>query len=197
VPNPYERILHFWFGESDAEVEEHAARWWKKDPAFDQEVRAAFETDLQRAARGERDAWQDEPDSAVALVVLLDQFSRNMYRDTADAFAQDERALAVTLRGIDRGLDAKLAPVRRYFFYMPMMHAENRAIQRRSVEAFAKLAQEKDPRFEGMLRGAADYARRHCEIVERFGRFPHRNWILERTTTGEEAAFLLTPGSSF
>jgi len=197
VLKAYERILHFWFGESDTEAEEHAARWWKKDPAFDQEIRATFETELQRAARGELDAWQDEPDSAVALIVLLDQFSRNIYRDTPDAFAQDERALAVTLRGIERGLDARLAPLRRYFFYMPMMHAENRAIQRRSVEAFEKLAQEKSTTFEGMLRGAADYARRHCEIVERFGRFPHRNWILERTTTGEEAAFLLTPGSSF
>jgi len=197
VSKPYERVLHFWFGASDAEVEAHAARWWKKDPAFDQRIRAAFETDLQRAARGELDAWQDEPDSAVALVVLLDQFSRNIYRDTPDAFAQDERALAVTLRGIERGFDARLAPLRRYFFYMPMMHAENRAIQRRSVEAFERLAQEKGTGFEGMLRGAADYARRHCEIVERFGRFPHRNSILERTTTGEEAAFLLTPGSSF
>jgi uncharacterized protein (DUF924 family) len=197
LTKPYERILSFWFGDSDLEAKERAARWWKKDPAFDQEIRATFEDDRMRAARGELDGWFAEPDGAIAYIVLLDQFSRNMYRDTAEAFAQDERALAATLRGIERGFDVRLAPLRRYFFYMPMMHAEDRAIQRRSVAMFEKLAQEKDTGFDGMLQGAADYARRHCEIVERFGRFPHRNWILERTTTGEEAAFLLTPGSSF
>jgi uncharacterized protein (DUF924 family) len=193
----YERILTFWFGDSTADAKEHAARWWKKDPAFDQEIRATFEADLLRAARGELDGWLDDPESSVAFVVLLDQFSRNMYRDTAEAFAQDDRALSATLRGMERGFDARLLPLWRYFFYMPLMHAEDRAVQRRSVETFEKLAQEKDTGFDGMLRGGADYARRHREIVERFGRFPHRNWVLERTTTGDEAAFLVTPGSSF
>jgi len=197
VEKPYERILDFWFGSSAEETRERAARWWKKDPAFDQEIRTEFEPALLRATRGELDRWLEEPESSVAFVVLLDQFSRNMYRDTAEAFAQDERALGATLRGIERGFDALLSPLRRYFFYMPMMHAENRAIQRRSVETFERLANEKDTGFDGMLRGAADYARRHRDIVERFGRFPHRNNILERTTTAEEAAFLLTPGSSF
>ena len=197
MEKPYQRILTFWFGNSADEAKEHAARWWKKDPAFDQEIRAKFETELQRATRGELDGWLEEPESSVAYVVLLDQFSRNMYRDTADAFAQDERALRATLRGIERGFDARLSPLQRYFFYMPMMHAENRALQRRSVQTFEKLAEEKGTGFDGMLRGAADYARRHCDIVERFGRFPHRNNILERTTTADEAAFLLTPGSSF
>ena len=197
MENSFQRILSFWFGSSSEEAKERATRWWKKDPAFDQEIKAQFEPDLLRAMRGELDAWLEEPESSLAFVVLLDQFSRNMYRDTPEAFAQDERALAATLQGIERGFDAKLTPLQRYFFYMPMMHAENRAIQRRSVETFEKLAQEKDTGFDGMLRGAADYARRHRDIVERFGRFPHRNNILERTTTGDEAAFLLTPGSSF
>jgi uncharacterized protein (DUF924 family) len=197
VAKPYERILSFWFGDSPADAKERAARWWKKDPVFDQEIRAEFEADLLRATRGELDGWLDEPAGAVAYVILLDQFSRNMYRDTPQAFAQDERALRATLDGVERGVDALLPPLHRYFFYMPMMHAEDRAIQRRSVATFEKLAEEKDSGFDGMLRGAADYARRHCEIVERFGRFPHRNSILERTTTAEEAAFLLTPGSSF
>jgi uncharacterized protein (DUF924 family) len=197
VEKPYERILSFWFGASAEQTKERAARWWKKDPVFDQEIRTEFEADLQRATRGEHDAWLAEPRSSVAYVVLLDQFSRNMYRDTPEAFAQDERALAATLKGIDRGFDARLFPMHRYFFYMPMMHAEDRAVQRRSVETFEKLAQEKDTGFDGMLRGAADYARRHRDIVERFGRFPHRNNRLERTTTAEEAAFLLTPGSAF
>lgn len=197
MQKPYERILSFWFGDSADETKERATRWWKKDPLFDDEVRAQFESDLLRAARGELDSWLDEPESSVAFVVLLDQFSRNIHRDTPEAFAQDERALAATLRGLERGFDARLSPVQRYFFYMPMMHAEDRAVQRRSVEAFEKLAQEKNTGFDGMLRGAADYARRHRDIVERFGRFPHRNNLLERTTTAEEAAFLLTPGSSF
>jgi uncharacterized protein (DUF924 family) len=197
VEKHYERILRFWLGSSADESKERATRWWKKDPAFDQEIRTEFEADLLRATRGELDAWLEEPESSVAFVVLLDQFSRNMYRDTPEAFAQDERALAATLRGIERGFDARLSPLQRYFFYMPMMHAEDRAAQRRSVVTFEKLAQEKDTGFDGMLRGAADYAHRHRDIVERFGRFPHRNSILERTTTGDEAAFLLTPGSSF
>lgn len=193
----YERILRFWFGETPAETKERAVRWWKKDPAFDQEIRVEFEGDLHKALRGEFDHWLEEPAGAVAYVILLDQFSRNMYRDKAEAFAQDERALTATLQGIERGLDTLLPPMHRYFFYMPLMHAEDRAIQHRSVETFEKLALEKDTGFDGMLRGAADYARKHQEIVERFGRFPHRNSILERTTTAEEAAFLLTPGSSF
>jgi len=197
VEKPFDRILNFWFGSSSDETKERATRWWKKDAAFDQQIRAEFESDLLRATRGELDSWLEEPESSVAFVLLLDQFSRNMYRDTPEAFAQDERALAATLQGIERGFDARLSPLHRYFFYMPMMHAEDRAIQRRSVETFAQLALEKDTGFDGMLRGAADYARRHRDIVERFGRFPHRNNILERTTTGEEAAFLLTPGSSF
>jgi uncharacterized protein (DUF924 family) len=197
VTKPYERILRFWFGESPEETKERASRWWKKDPAFDQEIRTEFEADLQRAIRGELDGWLGEPAGAVAYVILLDQFSRNMYRDTAEAFAQDERALAATLHGIERGLDTLLPPLHRYFFYMPLMHAEDRATQRHSVEAFEKLAEEKGSGFDAMLGGAVDFARRHREIVERFGRFPHRNSILERTTTAEEAAFLLTPGSSF
>ncbi|HMJ51828.1 MAG TPA: DUF924 family protein [Polyangiaceae bacterium] len=197
MEKPYERILSFWFGRSADETKEHASRWWKKDPAFDQEVRSEFEADLLRATRGELDGWLEEPAGSVAFVVLLDQFSRNMYRDTPEAFAQDERALAATLRGLERGFDARVSPLQRYFFYMPMMHAEDRAVQRRSVEIFERLAREKDTGFDGMLRGAADYARRHHDIVERFGRFPHRNCVLERTTTGDESEFLLTPGSSF
>jgi uncharacterized protein (DUF924 family) len=197
VEKPFQRILTFWFGSSSDETKERATRWWKKDPAFDQEIRAEFESDLLRAMRGELDEWLEEPESSVAFVVLLDQFSRNMYRDTPEAYDQDERALAATLKGMERGFDAQLAPLQRYFFYMPLMHAENRAVQRRSVEMFERLAQEKDTGFDGMLRGAADYARSHRDIVERFGRFPHRNSILERTTTGEEAVFLLSPGSTF
>ena len=197
MEKPYQRILAFWFGNSADETKERATRWWKKDPAFDQEIRAKFEAELQRATRGELDGWLDEPESLVAYVVLLDQFSRNMYRDTPDAFAQDERALGATLRGMARGFDARLSPLQRYFFYMPLMHAEDRAVQQRSVQTFEKLAEEKDTGFDGMLRGAVDYARRHRDIVERFGRFPHRNNILERTTTADEAAFLLTPGSAF
>jgi len=197
VEKPYERILSFWLGDSADETKERASRWWKKDPTFDQQIRTEFEADLRRAIRGELDDWLEQPASCVAFVVLLDQFSRNMYRDTPEAFAQDERALAATLQGMERGFDAQLSPVERYFFCMPLMHAEDRATQRRSVETFEKLAKEKNTGFDGMLRAAADYARRHRDIVERFGRFPHRNNLLERTTTGDEAAFLLTPGSSF
>jgi uncharacterized protein (DUF924 family) len=191
-----EAILDFWFGSLDAEgnpLPENMKRWWTKDPAFDARISREFGADLERAARGELDAWTDTARSRLALIILLDQFSRNVYRETLVAFANDPRALAVALEGIERGHDRELSPTGRNFMYMPLMHAEDREVQERCVETFTRAVEEAGDLF----RNGLDFAIRHRDIVARFGRFPHRNRILGRESTPEELEFLTQPGSSF
>lgn len=193
-------ILSFWFGAPGTDPMARSSVWYKKDPAFDAEVRSRFGHDIELAARGEFDDWTsgagaEAAHTALALVVVLDQFSRNAFRDTPGAFANDARALDVSLRAQDKGLDRVLTPVERSFLYMPMMHAESREIQRRSVGAFERLAEEAagpghPEAVAKFLASARDFARKHASIVDRFGRFPHRNTVLERTSTGDEVAFL-------
>ncbi|HKY62867.1 MAG TPA: DUF924 family protein [bacterium] len=173
-------ILDFWWGEA-------ADKWWSKDPAFDGEIRRRFEPTLRAAARGELDSWREEPESCLAYILLLDQFSRNIYRDSPQAFAQDRLALAASLEGQRRGFDQRLRPEQRIFFYMPMEHSEDREIQAQALQAFGSLGQGEN----------LDYARGHAQIIERFGRFPHRNKILGRESTPEEEAFLKEPNSAF
>ncbi len=197
------RLLEVWFGPLGSEPP--VGRWFRKDPAFDAELRAAFGDDLDAAARGERDAWITAEAPArglLALVILLDQLSRNVFRDTPRAFSQDARALALAVRAVDEGLDRALPWLERYALYMPFMHAEDRGAQARGIELFTRAADEADAGGapEGtrkLLRGAVDYAKQHAVIVERFGRFPHRNAMLGRASTAEELAFLEQPGSRF
>jgi uncharacterized protein (DUF924 family) len=181
----YERVLKFW--------SENIPNLWKKDPAFDDRIRREFGDDLQRAIRGELESWLITPRSCLAYVILLDQFSRNAFRGAPAAFAQDKCALGASLRAQELGYDRELTPTERWFLYMPMMHAEDRAIQERSVAEFARLANDA-PESAG---AALDYARQHQSIIERFGRFPHRNAVLGRESTPDEMAFLAQPGSSF
>lgn len=204
-------ILEFWFGPRDGDPLAPSARWFKRDEAFDEEIRRRFASDIERAMRGELDAWNSEDArdgtetaarSSLAFVVLLDQFSRNAFRDTPRAFAQDERALEASLAGQQTGRDNQLTWIERYFFYMPMMHAESREMQHRSVANFAHLASEASSAnapdaIVKVLRLAHDFAVRHAAIVEHYGRFPHRNAILSRTSTSEELEFLKQPGSGF
>jgi uncharacterized protein (DUF924 family) len=198
-----ETILHFWFGEPGANLHAVSGRWFTKNPEFDREIATLFGSDIERAALGELDKWGSEnADRALALVVLLDQFSRNVFRDSPRMFGQDERALRVCLHGQARGFDRTLSFIERYMFCMPMMHAEDRDVQRRSVAAFAAIASDAKAgcapaEVQKLLQGAHDYAQRHARIIERFGRFPHRNALLGRESTPEEKAFLEEPGSSF
>ena len=171
-------VLGFWF--------EDPSRWWKKDPAFDAEVRAKFEALHDAIDRGAHESWLNTARGALAYVVVLDQFSRNMFRGTARMFASDERALAAARRALDRGDARALAESERTFLAMPFMHSEDLVDQDRSVAFFA--AGPEDNR---------KFADQHREIVRRFGRFPHRNAILGRTSTAEEIEFLRQPGSSF
>ena len=174
-------VLDFWFEEAKPE------QWYKKDPAFDEQIRSRFEDTITSALSARLDNLADELEPCLALILVLDQFTRNIYRDTPRAFSGDEMALALSLRCIDRGfLDHENATWRQ-FMLMPMMHSEDLGIQDRSI-----------PLFEEHTNPLThEYAIRHRDIVARFGRFPHRNAILGRPSSDEELAFLKWPGSSF
>ena len=185
-------VLDFWFGrEGEPGYGEFRDEWFRKDPAFDARVTDRFADLYEEAASGDLDGWRDDARSCLALVIVLDQFPRNMFRGDGRTHAADGAALESARYAVEHALDRELPPFQRMFLYMTFMHSENREDQGRSVELFGLLAQET---------GGPDvtsYAERHREIVERFGRFPHRNGILGRGTTPEEAEFLTTEGSSF
>jgi len=161
--------------------------WFEVDPAFDAEVARRFAADLEKAAAGAHDAMAAAPDGALALTILLDQFPRNIHRGTPSAFAYDGKALSVARRALDAGHDRALPAFQRGFLYLPFEHSEEIADQERSVDLF---------RAHGDAT-MFDYAIRHRDVIARFGRFPHRNAILGRESTPEEADFLKQPGSSF
>lgn len=188
-----DEILDFWFGTSREDTAGKARKvWFKKNPGFDQIIQTRFMADYQKAAAGKLDHLQQSSQGCVALVLLLDQFPRNMFRGDRRAFATDPQALSVTQHAIARGLDQQLPPLQRWFLYIPFMHSENLDHQRQSVELFRHLRDE-DPETASAFPSAV----RHLEVIERFGRFPHRNQILDRVSTPEEIEFLKQPGSSF
>jgi len=192
-----EEILRLWFGDDPNNFLENAPLWWKKDASFDAELRKSFEEDITHAVKGDYDSWRADPPACLALIILLDQFSRNIFRDTPQAFAQDELAQKISRDEINKGTDQKLHPVQRVFFYMPLMHSEDINTQELSLKVFKKLADEAPEEFKKTLEGNYDFALRHAKIIQRFGRYPHRNAILGRKSTPEEEAFLKEPGSSF
>lgn len=195
-----EVILRFWFAELDElgrASEATQARWWSKDPAFDAEIRQRFGATHAAAASGELDSWLDAPHSRLAYIVVLDQFSRNMFRDTAGMFATDDKALRAALSGVDAGMDKQLRLDERGMFYMPLMHSEDLAIQERCIELFQQLANEVTGSARASMLSRVGFAERHRDIVKKFGRFPHRNALLGRESTPDELDFLAGPGSSF
>lgn len=185
-------VLDFWF--LPAGHPDHGAfreAWFKKDPAFDDEIRSCFGDDLETAVRGGYDHLTATPPLALAVVVILDQFSRNLFRGQARAFAGDARAHAIADAAVRAGFDQALLPVQRLFLYLPFEHSETLADQARCMALYRSLP-------PGEFRDhCVDYGRRHQVIIERFGRFPHRNAALGRPTRPEEEAFLKEPGSSF
>ncbi len=188
-PTRAQEVLGFWFGrEGEPGYGEFREAWFRKDPEFDRQVRDRFEDLHEAAAAGELEGWREEARSCLALVILLDQFPRNMFRGDPRSYATDRMAQETAEYAVDRAIDRELPAFQRMFLYMPFMHSEDLERQRRSVELFRALGGEDD---------TTGYAVRHMEIVERFGRFPHRNEVLGRQTTPEEAAFLAQPGSSF
>ena len=174
-------ILHFWF------IELTPKQHYAKDSALDDAIRTRFGATLEAAARCELFAWRATPEGRLAEVLVLDQFSRNVYRDTARAFAQDALALALAQELVASGQDRSLPLAQRSFAYMPYMHSESALIHAQAALLFSQPGMEDSLRFE----------QRHQAIIERFGRYPHRNAILGRASTPEELAFLTEPGSAF
>jgi len=186
------RVLAFWFdGPDGSERGRVRSRWFGKDPAFDQEIRDTFGALIERALSGGCEHWALDPDTAPALVIVLDQFTRNVFRDTPKMFAGDAAALAAARRIVADGWDRRYDPLRRWFCYLPFEHSESLVDQRESLRLFGQL------RDDPLAGGAWSWALRHYEVVERFGRYPHRNAILGRESTPAEEAFLREPGSRF
>ena len=187
--DPAAAAVHaFWFGALP-----YASRdeWFRKDPAFDQTIRARFGDAVAAACAGAYGDWCGTPRGALARVLLLDQFTRNIYRGTPEAFAGDARARATADDAIARGFDRALEPVERQFLYLPFEHAEDEAAQARSIALYSALAQETG------LAAALEWAHKHAEVIRRFGRYPHRNAILGRASTPEELDYLAQPGGGF
>ena len=178
---PYLSVIEFWFEEITP------AQWWQKSDEFDALIRDRFSALHQSAIRCELLEWRRRPLGRLAEIIVLDQFSRNLFRDHAGAFAHDSLALTLAQQTIAAGIDQRLSAKQRGFLYMPYMHSESREIQKQSMQLFSQPGL--DAHFSS--------AQRHRNIIERFGRFPHRNKILGRTSTAEEEAFLQQPGSSF
>lgn len=196
------KILDFWFGDmknSGVPDKKKQKMWWQKDKNLDELIKKEFEILLKRAKSGEFEEWTDNPEGMLSVIILLDQFSRNIYRGTVNAFSQDEMALNIVISGMLKGFDMQLITVKKIFFYMPLMHSEDIDIQIKSVECFSELEKEyiKNDETADIIKINKKYAIMHCEIIKRFGRYPHRNKILGRESTAEESEFLREPGNSF
>lgn len=183
----FERRLRFWFGDESSEIRQRR----------DATIRTRFAGLLERAAAGELAAWADGPRRRLSLIILFDQFPRHVYRGTARAFAYDEHALALTLSGMQSAADAALNVVERIFFYLPLQHAEAPEVQEESVAAYRRLLSEAPEALRAQFESAARSAQNHRAIIEQFGRFPHRNEILGRTSSAAEVAWLQKGGGTF
>ena len=177
----YQEIIEFWFDEIEK------SQWWIKNDEFDEMIRKRFLKLHNKAVNCELFPWRKTSLGALAEIIVLDQFSRNMFRDSPQSFAYDSLALALSQSAIACGFDAELSPEKRSFLYMPFMHSESLEIHSVAESLFSKLGVQSTIKFE----------KRHKAIIEKFGRYPHRNKILGRISTPEEEAFLRLPGSSF
>jgi len=193
-------VLSFWFGAppfDTARLAERSTFWFGGDgeaamAARDALIRSTLESMLERAARGEFAAWAGSPKRRLALIILFDQVPRNAYRSTAAAFAFDHEALALSVEGLQLAADAALDPVERMFFYLPLEHAESMEAQNACIVAFERLVGEAPDELRGYCESILGYAKGHREVIEKFGRFPHRNAVLGRASTPQEREWLAT-----
>lgn len=193
-------ILAFWFKEhelSAPQIDRRMDIWFGEDAAFDHEIRQQFATDVEEASGGKLDHWADEPRGRLALILLLDQFRRNMYRGTAQAFDKDKAALKLCVEGAMQKKDRGLTPIQRAFFYMPLQHSESLKVQAKGVELFTRLAEAVSPTYQETFLTIAQFAELHRDIVEQYGRFPHRNKLLGRDNTPEEDEYLAGDAADF
>lgn len=193
-------ILRFWFGDDPARALDDPALqrlWWAKQPAVDAAMRERFGAQVQAAGEGALDGWAATAEGRLALILLTDQFPRNIFRGTPAAFALDPLARRWALQGIEQGVFDGLPPVQQVFAWLPLEHAEDAALQARCVQGMRTLRERAPAAQRAAFDSFVDFAERHEAVIRRFGRFPHRNAVLGRDSTDEERAFLATPGSSF
>jgi len=198
-----EEVLDFWFGDLRTRVDDlellraRTRMWFFKDPALDERIRERFAEDVRRARAGEYAAWSATPRGTLGLVVLLDQFPRNLHRGEAEAFASDAAALALVDAALGTGADGELVPGERFVLYLPVMHAEDAGRQEQVCSLYRRLAADAPPAVRSEIENGVRAAEKHREVIARFGRFPQRNAALGRQNTDEEAAFLATPNAAF
>ncbi len=196
----YRQVIEFWFGELPMQPDGLAERhklWYGVDAATDTLIRDRFGTTVEAAVGGSYRSWENQALSRLALIVVLDQFNRNIHRGRAGAFDGDARALRLALDALDRGMDHEVDPIARTFFCLPLQHAEDLAVQERSVRVAKRFDAECRAAFENFPAALASFAREHREIVARFGRFPHRNEALGRESTADELAYLAGDAPSY
>lgn len=199
TPADIEAVLDFWFGDEPDDrrlADSRRDLWWSGKPEVDARIApfAPLRSRLIAAASGPA---PEMPDALLTRILLVDQFSRALFRGTPAAFEHDPLALQWCLQGLGAGLDQRLPPIRRVFFYLPLEHAESMPLQDRCLALYQSLLVEVPAAYRRLYSSYVDFARRHREVIARFGRFPHRNRVLGRESTAEEADFLLQPGSSF
>lgn len=196
----YETILEFWFGsgtDDEGVAKEKSALWWSKRPGDDHRIHELYRDVTEAAARGELGDWTRTARGLLALVIVTDQFPRCLFRGTGRAFAYDHLARQWCDDALSLGYDRELRPIERAFLYLPLEHAECPRDQERSVDLYTRLVDAAPASARAVFEGFLDYAVRHREVIDRFGRFPHRNHLLGRESTPAEAAFLAQPGAVF
>jgi len=193
-------VLSFWFEVKELSAPQIDGRldvWFGEDAEFDEQIQSLFSADVDQASAGKLDHWAHTPRGRLALILLLDQFRRNIHRGTADAYSEDKRALKLCVEGAMEKKDKGLSPIQRAFFYMPLQHAESRKVQEKSVAIFNRLAKAVSPTYVETFMTIAQFAELHRDIVHQFGRFPHRNVVLNRPNTPEEQEYLANDAPSF
>ena len=196
----WQPILDYWFGQAVDDVDcanQKESLWWGKSPDTDADIRECFEPMLQLLVNGGNRYWLQFPESRLSAIIVLDQFSRNIYRDSSIAYSADLLALNWCLSGIHEKLEKQLRPIEQVFFYLPLEHAEDLSLQHLCVERFQQLVEEVPVSQRETFVGFLDYAEQHAAVIEQFGRFPHRNEVLGRESTPDELAYLVQPGSGF
>lgn len=193
------KIYHFWFGdiENGTTVEKRNRLWFGGDKETDETIKANFEPLVLKAQQGELDHWQDTPEGTMALIILLDQFPLNMYRKSSKAYDFEAKALAICLAGLAKKQHEVLSFVEKTFFYLPLEHSENQKHQEMCVDLYQHLYETAEEHLREHAKGSLNYAVKHKEIIDRFGRYPHRNEVLGRKSNSEEIAFLKDPSNRF
>ena len=194
-----EQILRYWFGVLNNELsnQSQSLLWYQSTPEIDQEIFSQFNHLYQQSVSGKLAHWHDNARSSLAMIILLDQLPRNMFRGTAQAFASDNKALLTAQKGIEKGFDKELSLIERIFYYHPFEHSEDLSIQQKSVDLFSSLLDEYPSEVhQSVIKSSVNFAQQHLTIIEQFGRFPHRNQVLNRQSTVAELDYLKT-GNSF